>query len=400
MINLVVLLLLLWTVLWLMDLYFYALRMPQPNDPPIKHGFASRTAGLFLHRFAYVLSLLRSPFQVVTYFVQALYGRVTGTPYRVYENTYRRELLSIGGDFANLLLGAVVVYVIAKRSGSIWVVSILYAVLAAEIFRLAFMRGQMIFSAGWQQLPHRKVALAVRTRSRSMFGSVPASLRRYCDYYALSDERRCAYILSVLRDRTSRVPSMSERLAYFSGFCIVPDTHLLKGGWVRDIPTGRVFTHRSWTNDPWLLLGLACRRAPWIFDPRYLRRPFHFRSEASGLCEKFVLEHSRNHLPFALYQFGARIMYANYEPWYKGLRLLGYDREPFVYSDGTQIARIPIEDNLWSDEKVISDVASGRQCMAILTPMDVAERYQYPIKYVEEVLYPKMHNAMMTARRD
>src|SRR5262245_30371060 len=90
---------------------------------------------------------------------------------------------------------------------------------------------------------------------------------------------------------------------------------------------GEVFIHRNWTNDPWLLIGQGMRRAPWMFDPRYLRRPFYYRTESNRLATLFVLQHARYSPSYACYQFGHEIKAARYDFVYRCLRWIGLDIE-------------------------------------------------------------------------
>jgi hypothetical protein len=121
-----------------------------------------------------------------------------------------------------------------------------------------------------------------------------------------------ALVLNVLRAKVCDDPDLSRQVSYVRAFRIVPDSHPLEAGDVRDVATGEVFIHRSWTNDPFLLMGLAVRRGAWVFDPRYLRRPFYYRTESNYLATLAVWHAAPVCPPMALYQFGHEIKAARY----------------------------------------------------------------------------------------
>jgi hypothetical protein len=133
----------------------------------------------------------------------------------------------------------------------------------------------MLASASWQALPHRTIAHFVGERFPRLAPSA------YCRYYGRADDVRLRYLRATIRRLSRPHPLAARRLASFHGFRVVPDSHYLRSGYVRDIARGDVFVQRGWTNDPWLLIGLALRRAPWIFDPRELPRPFRYRTAAN-----------------------------------------------------------------------------------------------------------------------
>jgi hypothetical protein len=180
---------------------------------------------------------------------------------------------------------------------------------------------------------------------------------------------------------------------------------------VRDVARGEVFIHRRWTNDPWLLIGQALRRTPWFFDPRYLRRPFYYRTEANRLVTRFVLCHARHAWPYALFQFGHEIKAARHDAFYRVLRRVGANVEAKVCADGTfrfeplmgwleahaRRAVVLQPPPLWSDDEVIADIVRQGKAGERLTAFDVAARYTYPLKYVEEVLLPKINRAQIEA---
>jgi hypothetical protein len=152
---------------------------------------------------------------------------------------------------------------------------------------------------------------------------------------------------------------------------------------------------------------MALRRAPWMFDPRYLRRPFYYMSEANRLATLFVLEHARYSLPYAIFQFGHEIRVARLHLFYSLLRRFGLDVEYKVNADGTfqfdqwicwlqarrgQRPDTPQQRPLYTDDEVIADLLQNYTTTTdeLLDAEQIAARYTYPMKYVEEVLMLKI----------
>jgi hypothetical protein len=200
----------------------------------------------------------------------------------------------------------------------------------------------------------------------------------------------------VLRTLKTVEPEVAQKLAYFTGFRLVPDTLNLRAGRVRDVARGEIFIHLGWLNDPWLLKGLALRRTPWIFDPRWLRRPFYYRTEANPLVTCFVLRHWKYCPPYAWYQFGHQIKAARYKLFYELCRGLWRNLETPVLCDGAVEpepllhfwfklgrARRP----LWSETEVRQAVTD----MPVeVSSEEIAVRFTLPLLYVKEVLRPRL----------
>jgi hypothetical protein len=206
---------------------------------------------------------------------------------------------------------------------------ILYVPLEAELVRVLVERVLIVWSVLWQLLPHRKVARAILAREHSSTGWrwLARCFPRYCRYYVLSDAERMAYVLCALKRRAAPDRELAERLEYVQALRIMPQEHGLRSGYVRDVARGEVFIHAIWTNDPWLLVGMVIRRAPWMFDPRYVRRPFYYMTEVNVLATQLVLERARYCLPYALFQCGHEIRVARLHFFYGVLRWLGMDVE-------------------------------------------------------------------------
>src|SRR5579863_1248480 len=290
----------------------YTLLIPDPSQKSFKVRKIDAYLGKALYTIAYLLSLLRAPLGLVPYLTKMFIFFVLSISYESPRSTYFRECINLLGDIVNLVLTTLLVWIIIGPPGIYTPAWILYLPIGAEIIRLLAERIPVVFSALWQLLPHRRIALAIQSRqqTRLFWQLVARYLHRYCRYYALTHFERMHDLLLLLKARAINDADLSNRLAYIQAFRIIPQHFGLRGGRVRDVAKGEVYIHESWTSDPWLLIGMAIRRAPWMFDPRYLRRPFYYMTEANRAATLFVLEHARYSPLFAVFQFGHEIRVA------------------------------------------------------------------------------------------
>jgi hypothetical protein len=386
------------------QLFCLAWFVPERTSGPKPPSRLARMWALGLYRLAYVLSVLRLPFAVPPYAIKLLSVFLFRRHYTVSQYNVVVEAIRILGDVTNWGFGLVLIRHISMSFPDIAYILCLCAL--AEMLRLFAEKGQMILSAIWQLLPHHRLAryIEIRLTQTKLDSILMRHLVRYCDYYALDDAARIQYVLDTLRCYASADPEASAKLAYLGGLRIVSSFCGLRGGNVRDVARGEVFIHRSWTADPWLLIGQALRRTPWMFDPRYLRRPFYYRSESNRLATLFVLAHARYCPTYALYQFGHEIKAARYDLFYRLMRYLNCDIEPTVLADGTfafdpgiswlheklQGTPFPSCRALWSDEEAIADVRYRLNQGEYLSALDIALQYIYPLKYIEEVFINKL----------
>jgi len=311
-------------------------------------------------------------------------------------NNSRMQVVRVVGDFTSFFVTVMVFSEIYQLLDMAPMRVILVLSTTAEAIRLVTEKGVMILSAGWQYLPHRSIAKCIPGKSYFRF------LKTYRSYYILSDQER---LKKALR-RLKRFAHLSHRretllkLGYLTSFKIVPTSVDLRAGNVREIARGEVYVHAHWSSDPNLLYGLALRRSPWIFDPRFLRRPFYYRTEANRMMTIFVFENFRLCPLFAIYQFGHEVKSARYDAFYRLARGLGYDQEEYVCADGTyhfdpfaktilkRCSRDSVEmcRPLWTDEEVLQDVEN----CPVPTAFEIAETYTFPLKYVQEVLLSKI----------
>ncbi len=375
---------------------------------------APRAAARIVGAFAFVLaslgSLLRAPLGLAPYLLKVALALGLRVQYEAIKTTYTREAINLLGDIVNLGGTALLIRLAlgAPHWSLLWLLCGL--MLAAEYARLLSERVPTVFSAIWQLIPHRVIALRLKAWERmgAIRGMSASWLRAYTAYYLLDERARGMELIAALKERAAYDPAVAARVAYLRGVRVVPYAQGLRGGLVRDVARGEIFIHPSWSADPWMLIGLLMRRSPWVFDPRFLRRPFYYMSEANPLTSLFVLRHADYSPFFALFQFGHEIRVARLRWFYLALRLLGWDVERKVAFDGAFLndqvihrvgralgyRRLPTEPRLLcSDEEVAAELAAanveGRDERP-LTALALAERYTYPLCYVEDVLLPRL----------
>lgn len=384
---------------------YYLFSIPQPfGHSPARSKLHSR-AGTIAYLTAHVLAVYRLPFAFIPYLAKLGVCLLLRRRFLPYWNSYAFQAVRLAGDFLNLGITTAGVSILLNALGSENLAALFTVSVGAEYIRLLSEKGQMVFSGFWQLIPHRQIAQTIiqRQASSKHWEQLAGWLVDYCQYYALDDSERITYIVSVLHHIGTT--AVAERMAYLRTLRIVPAHVNLRAGHVRDVARGEVFIHRRWTNDPWLLVGQALRRTPWIFDPRYLRRPFYYRTEANCLVTLFVLQNACYSPPYGWYQFGHEIKAARYDLFYSLSRWLGMNVERLVTADGIaefdrlirQLGVAPHDDvtqtvarALWADEEVVIDVTARLAQGRSISGLAIATRYTYPLKYVEEVLLPKI----------
>jgi len=380
----------------------YIFLTPQCSDAPIQPHPLYKKLARIAYSVATVLGIARLPYAIIPYACKVVIFLLAPAPVRELWRTSRLfQAARTLGDLANFVITSVLLMLAADFIAGGWLRQLFGLSIAAEASRLALEKGAMITSGIWQSIPHRTLA-AWMAQSKS-----PRWLMAYRDYYCLSDEARIAAALEALQARAALDEVAARRVSYTTTLRIVPDNHPLETGHVRDVAKGEVFIHRRWTNDPWLLMGTALRRGAWLFDPRFLRRPFTYRTEMNPLATLFVLEHAVYSPPYALYQLGHQIKAARYEVFFGILRGLGVDFEKRLMANGVfpyeqtiewierRLGR-PVENDLrplWSDDEVIADASPE------LSAGEIAERYTYPLRYAIEVLLEKVRQAKTGIRQ-
>jgi hypothetical protein len=346
----------------------------------------------FIILTACLLSIFRLPYAVVPYLTKFFLFVAFGEAFSRFWNHHFIQIVRVVCEILNLFVTFWLFHVFFQDR--VLLNMFLNLAFFAECIRLLCEKGVMGWSAFWQALPHRAIANLLANRYRS------GILRRYIRYYILSDEKRIVRSLSMIKAnaRLFRKPQTSEKLGYVNAFQIVPDEFPLRSGIVRNVARGEVYIHAKWLNNLDLLWGLALRRSPWIFDPRHLRRPFYYRSEANPLMTRFVLENASLCPLFSIYEFGHEIKAARYELFYKLMRRIGVNLEQPVNEDGTNnfdvLAKtlVKFRSNpagnrpLWTDHEVLKEIWANRD----LSPLSIAEKYTYPLVYVQEILLPQI----------
>lgn len=346
----------------------------------------------------YILSVLRLPFAFLPYATKLSLFLLFRAHYSVGRYHTLVEGLRILGDFANLFITVALMRLIGLPE------SLVYLTAWAEFIRLLSEKGQMMVSAGWQYVPHSSVAGWLRTHKLPL-PFLRAWSARYCAYYGLDDAGRMRRVLKALYEGADEVSK--PKLAYVTGFRVVDGDVGLRAGAVRDVARGEIFIHQRWLNDPWLLAGQALRRAPWMFDPRYLARPFFYRTQSNRLATLLVFYNSWLCGPYALYQIGHEVKAARYDLFYRLLRWLGFGLEAPVQADGSAqfdplikwlkrglngaaVSSHP----LWTESEALSDAARRLQTGEAITPLQIALDYTFPLRYVDEVLWPQLKAAV------
>jgi hypothetical protein len=397
-------------IVFIVELSLYILLIPHPSQQPLKPRPFDKHLGTVAYFTAYILSLLRAPLGLLPYLVKLFIFFALRTDYESSRSTYKREAINMLGDIANLGLSILLVFFLAGVPEISPPTFLLYLPVGAELVRLVAERTPILFSAAWQLFPHRSLAQygLLRQRSSRLWKIAVRCFPRYFQYFSLDDAGRTSYVLRSLKSRARLDRDISNRLAYIQAYRIVPRRCGLRGGHVRDVANAEVFIHDVWTNDPWLLAGMALRRAPWMFDPRYLRRPFYYMTEANQLATLFVLQHARYSIPYAIFQFGHEIRVSRLHFFYSILRWSGLDIEEKVLADGTfqfdqfiyWLDRRFQHDNtsqehryLYTDDEVIADLLKRFAANEPITIQKIAEHYTYPPKYIEEVLWDEIEVA-------
>ena len=391
---------------WSLEGIGYLVWIPDPSQAPIPPQRFAKLRGTILADAAYLLSLMRAPLGIIPYLVKVWLQLGLKLRYEARRTSYQREVLNMLAEIVNLVLTWLLVRLVVDPIHLSWLTLLCYLPLWSECVRLLAERLPILFSTGWQLLPHRQIALfLLRYPALLNANSIP---KRYCCYYTLSDIDRAATVLAALKQRASLDPDVSARLAYLQAFRIVSPQQALRGGFVRDVARGEVFIHAVWTNDPSLLVGMALRRSPWSFDPRYQSRPFYYMSGANRVMSLFVLRNAQYSWPYALFQFGHEIRVARLHFFYVLLRWLNVDIERKVWVDGTfqndqclywlkkHLGRdvgLPELRPLYNDEEVIAELLPTTSMTPLPSAQEIAEQYIYPLTYVEEVLLYKLSQA-------
>lgn len=388
-------------VIPLISLY-YILYIPSQTNRYCSEILArTNSLGSIAYKVAYPLTILRLPYALIPYLAKTFIWFLIGPKREIYWSYPLPQFLRTIGDWANLVFTSGLIVRLTSEIEA--ATPIIVVCLLAEYIRLAAEKGQMLFSAGWQMLPHRRIAQSL---SKTECSWLKRCFAAYIRYYQLSDADRIRYIEGVVAHYTSTNQAAQKQLRYFHGFEIVSPTHPLWSGVVRNVSRGTVYIHRHWSNEPWLLIGQALRRSSWIYDPRILPRPFYYWSQANVLMTLFVLQNARLSPPYAFYQWGNQIKVARNELFHRILGYLNLSVEQHVRADGSYdfqplelswihkrlYAKSPDVRALWNEDETVDEILS-QGFESLPTQMEIAERFTFPSEYVDEVLYKKIETA-------
>lgn len=339
----------------------------------------------------YPLAVLRLPYTILPYTCRAILFLAFHFRMNAFSGRMWFEVARVLGDFANWsLLSAALLYLGGRIGLPLWVS---YSFIVAESIHLLSEKGVMVSSGVWQHLPHRWIASEL-----AKYELLAIRFAKYICYYQSDDAKRMQIVLGFLRGVAQNDSYLAARLTYVNCFRIVSDAHSLRAGDVRDVARGEIFIHRRWTSDPYLLIGLALRRSPFVFDPRFLARPFKYRTQANPLVTVFVFRYAYLMPPFALFQFGHEIKSARYELFLRFLRAFRWNLETPIRADGQfdfdpliqrfvpRVRGSVLPDDAQTIGSIIPRLTNGET----VTPMDVASEFVYPLTYVEQVLWDKI----------
>lgn len=367
---------------WRYYLSFAPLQAPSQAYTPLDSYLAQ-----LIHLSAYLLAPGRWPFTLLPWIGKRCFFLLFNKSAYQMWHSLPLQLARLLGEALNLSLTSSILIYWASSAPSRVIAFFASYLISTELLRLSAQKGQMVMSGVWQQIPHRRIAALLQA-----WGFKQSFVQTYCHYYLASDEERLSLITAYLKQIAPSSPIARRRLRHFHGFQIVPDSHQLRSGHVRDVANGLVFVHRAWSNDPHLLIGQALRRSPWIFDPRELARPFRYRTQANCLMCAFVLQHMAWCAPYAYYQFGHEIKAAGHDLWLRLVWVLSFDQEDKVDSQGVfHFNERPASvEQLWSESELFQALSERLKHGETLIAEQIAQEYTFPLLYIKEVVLPQL----------
>src|SRR6266699_1745442 len=192
------------------ELACYTLWIPDPLQKPLKIHSLDRQLGRAAYIAAYMLSLLRAPLGLLPYLAKLFIFFVLKVRYESAQSTYSREAINMAGDFVNLGVTMIAIWLVAGPPGMQLSTSILYLPVGAELIRFTAERVPITFSALWQLVPHRRIArgLLARQHPHTFWRLITHCFARYCRYYALDNSERAQSDLNTSRRYAASHSSM------------------------------------------------------------------------------------------------------------------------------------------------------------------------------------------------
>ncbi len=153
------------------ELLLYTLFIPHPSQKPLKSHSLDKHLGSLAYVIAYILSLLRAPLGLLPYLVKLFIFFVLRTDYESSRSTYKREVINVFGDIANLCMTFLLVFVLVGVPAFPSLTFLIYLPIMAELVRLLTERVPMLFSADWQLFPiAASFTTALRIKDRAACG--------------------------------------------------------------------------------------------------------------------------------------------------------------------------------------------------------------------------------------
>src|SRR5947209_2114650 len=118
-----------------LELACYTLWIPDPSQKPLELHSLDRQLGRAAYIAAYILSLLRAPLGLLPYLAKLFIFFVLKVRYESAQSTYSREAINMAGDFVNLGVTMIAIWLVAGPPGLQLSTSILYLLVGAELIR-------------------------------------------------------------------------------------------------------------------------------------------------------------------------------------------------------------------------------------------------------------------------
>ena len=135
------------------ELVLYALLIPYPDQKPLKPRAFDKHLGTIMYFTAYLLSLLRAPLGLLPYLIKLFIFFVLRTDYESSRSSYKREVINMLGDIANLCLTILLIYFFVGVPTFTPLMLLFYLPVIAELIRLLAERMPILFSATWSLFP-------------------------------------------------------------------------------------------------------------------------------------------------------------------------------------------------------------------------------------------------------
>ncbi len=151
------------SMVFVVELASYTLLLPDLSQKPLRFRLFENHLGVAAYITAYILSLLRAPLGLLPYLMKLFIFFVLNIRYESAQSTYVREVINMVGDFVNVGLSTLLVWVVVGPPTISLPGFVFYVPIGAELIRLITERVPITFSAVWQLIPHRSIACAIQS---------------------------------------------------------------------------------------------------------------------------------------------------------------------------------------------------------------------------------------------